>query len=82
MYAAFDALSDGLKSTLEGLHALHFSRHVFGIEAKRLHSSDLKGRHENPNWRRRTRSIVVITHPGSGRNALSPSIRLHLRFTG
>ena len=30
MYAAHDALSDGLKATLDGLRALHSSRHVFG----------------------------------------------------
>ncbi len=30
MYAAYDALSDGLKATLEGLRACHSSRHVFG----------------------------------------------------
>jgi taurine dioxygenase len=30
MYRAYDALSDGLKRTLEGLRALHSSRHVFG----------------------------------------------------
>jgi taurine dioxygenase len=29
MYAAYDALSDGLKSTLEGLRTLHSSLHVF-----------------------------------------------------
>ena len=30
MYAAYEALSDGLKTTLEGLKAHHSSRHVFG----------------------------------------------------
>src|SRR5215469_15538896 len=33
MYAAYNALSDGLKTTLEGLKALHSSRHVFGAAA-------------------------------------------------
>src|SRR5215831_13263333 len=33
MYAAYDALSDGLKATLDGLKAFHSSRHVFGTEA-------------------------------------------------
>ena len=33
MYAAYDALSDGLKQTLAGLRAVHSSRHVFGAEA-------------------------------------------------
>src|SRR5260370_12955270 len=33
MYSAYDALSNGLKATLEGLKALHSSRHVFGAAA-------------------------------------------------
>src|SRR6266702_7667288 len=33
MYAAYEALSDVLKATLERLKALHSSRHVFGAEA-------------------------------------------------
>ena len=32
MYAAYDALSDGLKRTLSGLRAVHSSRHVFGAD--------------------------------------------------
>jgi taurine dioxygenase len=34
--------------TLEGLKALHSSRHAFGYSAKRLAESDLKGRIGNP----------------------------------
>ncbi len=30
MGQAYDALSDGLKTTLKGLRAVHSSRHVFG----------------------------------------------------
>src|SRR5216684_9324350 len=33
MYVAYEALSDGLKRTLESLQAVHSSRHVFGVEA-------------------------------------------------
>src|SRR3546814_4377245 len=43
MYAAYDALSDGMKKTLEGLSALHSSRHVFGAERTR-DWGDLQGR--------------------------------------
>src|SRR5436190_9768473 len=42
MYAAYEALSDGLKATLEGLRVCHSSRHVFGIEAM-ARSGDLIG---------------------------------------
>ena len=30
MYKAYDTLSDGLKQTLEGMKAVHSSRHIFG----------------------------------------------------
>ena len=33
MYKAYDGLSDGLKKTLEGLKAVHSSRHVFGDQS-------------------------------------------------
>ena len=33
MYAAWDALSDGLKAMLSGMKAVHSSRHVFGPRA-------------------------------------------------
>src|SRR5438045_3971410 len=33
MYAAYDALSDGMKAMLEGLRACHSSRHLFGSYA-------------------------------------------------
>jgi hypothetical protein len=47
MYAAYDALSEELKAPLEGLKALHSSRHVFcpAAAAKR---GDLAGRICNP----------------------------------
>src|SRR5947209_7995025 len=47
MYAAYDALSDGLKATLEGLKAVHSSRHVFGPAAA-ARRGDLDGRIRNP----------------------------------
>ena len=47
MYAAYDVLSDGLKATLDGLRALHSSRHVFGAEAD-ARRGDLKDRIGNP----------------------------------
>src|ERR1700752_3848398 len=46
MYAAYDALSDGLKATLEGLRAVHSSRHVFGPAAA-ARRGDLEGRIRN-----------------------------------
>ncbi|HEV7268923.1 MAG TPA: TauD/TfdA family dioxygenase [Falsiroseomonas sp.] len=70
MHAAYDALSDGLKRTLEGLRAVHSSRHVFGPEA-RYHDTDLKGRLHNPDAATQDAvHPVVIRHPDTGRKAL------------
>src|ERR1700758_4877238 len=70
MYAAYDALSDGLKATLEGLQALHSSRHVFGAEAE-TRRGDLKGRIGNPELAIQDAvHPVVIRHPETGRKAL------------
>jgi taurine dioxygenase len=78
MYAAYDALSDGLKQTLLGLRAVHSSRHVFGV--KRL---GLEGRIGN--YDAATQDAVhpvVITHPESGRKALYVNPGFTLRFEG
>jgi taurine dioxygenase len=49
MYAAYDALSDGLKSTLEGLRAVHSSRHL------RPRGGGAAGRSRGPHSQRRAR---------------------------
>lgn len=69
MYAAYDALSDGLKHTLGGLRAIHSSRHVFGPKANR--PDDMKGRIGNPELATQDAvHPVVISHPDTGRKAL------------
>ena len=71
MYAAYDALSDGLKATLGRLRAVHSSRHVFGYESRGLAEGDLKGRILNPELATQDAvHPVVVTHPTSGRKAL------------
>ncbi len=70
MYAAFEALSPGLRATLEGLNALHSSRHVFG-EGRTRSWGDLQGRLQNTGSATQDAvHPVVITHPISGRKAL------------
>jgi len=70
MYAAYDALSDGFKTMLEGLRAVHSSRHVFGKNAN-SQQTDLKGRLQNPELATQDAvHPVVIRHPGTGRRAL------------
>lgn len=85
MYAAYDALSDGLKATLEGLRAVHSSRHVFGPQAKRFAdpTNDLKDRLRNAEQAVQDAvHPVVIRHPGSGRRALYVNPGFTLRFDG
>jgi taurine dioxygenase len=83
MYAAYDALSDGLKHTLEGLRALHSSRHVFGVNSRRAPGNDLQGRVGNPEAATQDAvHPVVIRHPGSGRKALYVNPGFTLRFEG
>ncbi|MGD0107409.1 MAG: TauD/TfdA family dioxygenase [Rhodopila sp.] len=78
MYAAYDALSGGLKRTLAGLRAVHSSRHVFGVVRE-----DMKGRFRNPEAAVQDAvHPVVITHPDSGRNALYVNPGFTLRFDG
>ncbi|MEZ5906566.1 MAG: TauD/TfdA family dioxygenase [Geminicoccaceae bacterium] len=70
MHLAYEALSDGLKRTLEGLRARHSSRHVFGPKAD-YHSNDLASRLRNAEDA--TQDVVhpvVIRHPETGRKAL------------
>jgi taurine dioxygenase len=69
LYGAYEALSDGLKATLEGLRAVHANHHIYGPEGK-LRNSDighLLGGADNTS---EATHPVVVTHPGSGRKAL------------
>jgi taurine dioxygenase len=82
MYAAYDALCDGLKSTLDGLSARHSSRHVFG-EVAQARRGDLAGRVGNPELA--TQDAVhpaVIRHPETGRKALYVNPGFTLGFDG
>jgi taurine dioxygenase len=82
MYAAYDALSGGLKSTLEGLSARHSSRHVFG-EAAQARRGDLTGRIGNPQLATQDAiHPVVIRHPDTGRKALYVNPGFTLGFDG
>ena len=82
MYAAYDALSDGLKATLEGLRACHSSRHVFGPEAQ-ARRGDLAGRIGHPELATQDAvHPVIIRHPETGRPALYINPGFTLRFDG
>lgn len=70
MYLAYDTLSDGLKTMLEGLRAHHSSRLAFGDVAYE-NDTTTEGRTGNPELAVQDAiHPVVIRHPGSGRKAL------------
>src|SRR6185437_1892525 len=85
MYAAYDALSDGLKETLQGMRAVHAKgraydaanssgdRALSGASRTRLHeeAGALEAVHE-----------VVPVHPESGRRVLYVSPQYTVRFEG
>lgn len=84
MYTAYESLSAGLKKTLDGLQALHSSRHAFGAEARyRREGTDLTDRLGNPDAALQDAvHPVVIRHPISGRRALYVNPGFTLRFDG
>ncbi|MEO0465247.1 MAG: TauD/TfdA family dioxygenase [Pseudomonadota bacterium] len=80
MYGAYDALDDDTKAEIEGLRAVHSSKHIFGQSDDALYkNSDTgpealgSGRIGNAEVAEKLRDPshpVVITHPISGKKAL------------
>jgi hypothetical protein len=67
MYAAYEALSGGLKATLRSLRAVHSSRHVFDFKGRKKETDDLATRIGNPELATQDAvHPVVITYPDSG----------------
>jgi taurine dioxygenase len=82
MYAAFEALSDGLKQQLLTLSALHSSRHVFGAAAY-APGDDSLGRLGNSEGATQDAiHPVIIRHPLSGRPALYVNGDFTVKFDG
>jgi len=83
MYAAYDSLSDGLKTTLESLRAVHSSSHVFGKAAIESEREENEGRYLNAEAATQDAiHPVVIAHPVSSRKALYVNTQFALRFEG
>ena len=81
MYAAYAGLSRGMQKMLEGLEAVHSSRHVFGARAGR--PGELAGRLGNAEAA--TQDVVhpvVLVHPRSGRKALYVNPGFTVRING
>jgi len=72
MFAAYEGLSDAMKSHLEGLTATHSSRHAFGAKAyEQEDKKELTGRLGNSAAATQDANHpVVIRHPISGKQAL------------
>src|SRR5690606_24170943 len=69
-YAAYEALSDGMKRMLAPLRALHSDRKVAGPQAGMNAKRSTKVR-EDADWRETVSSHpVVVTHPETGRKYL------------
>lgn len=82
MAQAYEALSDGLKKTLEGLRAVHSSRHVFGAKAG-YQQTDMKDRFGNHEAATQDAvHPVVVRHPESGRKVLYVNSAFTVRFEG
>lgn len=84
MYAAYDALSDGLKRVLLNLRAEHSSRHSFGEQAFDENAiEDLEDRLGNRQGATQdAQHPVIIRHPLSGRAALYVNREFTVRFAG
>jgi taurine dioxygenase len=84
MYAAYDALSDGLKQMLSTLNAEHSSRHSFGETAySDAYREDLGDRLGNAAAATQDASHpVVIRHPLSARPALYVNAEFTVKFEG
>ena len=81
MYKAYEALSPGLRQTLEGLRAVHSSRHVFG-------AGTAYARHEDERFHNAGKATqdavhpMVIRHPRAGRPALYVNPGFTVRIDG
>ncbi len=79
---AYEALSSGLKRTLEGLRAVHTDRKVAGPQAGMNAKRTTKVR-EDANWRQTINMHpVVCTHPETGRRYLFVNAAYTVGFEG
>jgi taurine dioxygenase len=81
MWLAYEALSAGLKKTLEGMRAVHSSRHVFGAQARR--QKDMGDRLLNADQATQDAvHPVIIRHPETGRKVLYVNRTFTTHFEG
>lgn len=81
-YLAYEALSEGLKSTLQQLKAVHASEHVFSKQAvEAFEAGEDRFKNFDQAIQENTHP-AVITHPLSGRKSLYVNPEFTLRFEG
>jgi taurine dioxygenase len=78
MYAAYEALSPGMKETLSRMRAVHSNAHAFGASGYYKNSDQAAG-FKGESMVSEAVHPVVITHPLSGRKALyvNPGFTMH-----
>ena len=85
-YAAYDALSPGMKRTLDSLHAVHSANAQYGVdgmsEANRHNDQRSMKPRTSADAKAETIHPVVRTHPETGRKALYVNIGFTQRFDG
>ncbi len=83
MGAAYDALSPGLRKTLDQLQAVHSTRHVFGPEGGYANAPDAAGRVDDAAAAVQDMvHPVVIRHPDPGRKTLYVNAAFTVQFDG
>jgi taurine dioxygenase len=83
MASVFESLSPGLQRTLEGLHAIHSAKHVFGYDGRWARRADTDGRILNPDVvPEDAKHPMVIKHPISGRKILYVNPGFTVRIDG
>ena len=85
MYRACEGLSEGLRSTLLGLRAVHSARHVFGSSRDYDREAETGGRLGNASAADALEDAVhpvIIEHPLSGKPALYVNPQFTVRFEG
>lgn len=83
MALAYEALSPGLKRTLEGLRAVHETAHVFGRQGSIARKGEAQGRIGNAEAATREAvHPVVLRHPDTGRATLFVNPGFTTRFEG
>jgi taurine dioxygenase len=85
MRAAYNALSDGLKATLEGLRAVHAKAHAFdnsNVSSNRKVTEEKRLEVQKIFAARETVHPVVIRHPESGQKLLYVNPNYTVRFEG